>query len=116
MIDSSIRTTVSLSPDFHCNSRGVMNSAMDRMSRYPEMPALHPRPRSLQQALKAKHQHQRPSDTEEPAGQPGEQQQRKHIARLACRHSRGSGRSKKHAEQEAAKVALDALHPTDASN
>jgi ribonuclease-3 len=29
---------------------------------------------------------------------------------------RGSGRSKKHAEQEAAKVALDALHPTDASN
>jgi ribonuclease-3 len=29
---------------------------------------------------------------------------------------RGSGRSKKHAEQEAAKRALDALHPTDASN
>lgn len=29
---------------------------------------------------------------------------------------RGSGRSKKHAEQEAAKRALDALHPTDASD
>jgi len=29
---------------------------------------------------------------------------------------RGSGRSKKHAEQEAAKRALDALHPTDTSN
>ncbi|MEO6496293.1 MAG: ribonuclease III domain-containing protein [Solirubrobacteraceae bacterium] len=29
---------------------------------------------------------------------------------------RGSGRSKKHAEQEAAKRALDALHPTDSSD
>lgn len=29
---------------------------------------------------------------------------------------RGSGRSKKHAEQEAARMALDALHPTDASD
>jgi ribonuclease-3 len=29
---------------------------------------------------------------------------------------RGSGRSKKHAEQEAAKRALEALHPTDASD
>jgi ribonuclease-3 len=29
---------------------------------------------------------------------------------------RGSGRSKKHAEQEAARIALDALHPTEASD
>ena len=29
---------------------------------------------------------------------------------------RGSGRSKKHAEQEAARQALDASHPTDSSD